>query len=69
MGLFSRTSRQAPPAATHTETRGDREVRAAREAIVSDLAGRIHDGARADQVRALPGGEEMVAEALRRAPH
>lgn len=66
MGLFSRRSTPEP---ARTETRGDREQQEAREAIVSDLATRIHDGARANEVRALPGGEQMVAEALRRAPH
>ena len=62
MGLFSRHSAPEP-----AETRRDREQREAREAIVKDLAGRLHDGRRADQVRALPGGKEMVAEAIRRA--
>ena len=62
MGLFSRKPVQeaAPPA-------GETQVAKARESIVADLAGRLDDPSRAAQVRALPGGEEMVAEAVRRA--
>lgn len=65
MGLFRRTPQQAAPPA---ETRVSR----ARETTVADLARRIGSAdssadARADQVRALPGGQAMVAEAIRRA--
>jgi hypothetical protein len=60
MSIFSRKTPE--PA----ETSGDREQRDAREAIVSDLASRIDDRARADQVRALPGGDRMVTEAIER---
>jgi hypothetical protein len=62
MGFFKRSAPEPAP----TETRGQREQRDAREAIVKDLTKNIHDRNRAAQVRALPGGEEMVAEAVRR---
>ena len=63
MGLFSKKhSAPEPPA----ETPGQRELREAREAIVADLAGRLHDSARVEQVRALPGGDDMIAKAIRR---
>jgi len=59
MGYFSRAPKQ-----TATE---NPQVSRSREAIISDLAGRINDSDRAAKVRSLPGGEEMVAEAVRRA--
>jgi hypothetical protein len=65
MKLFGRSHQ--PPAKAPAETSGQREQREARERIVSDLAGRLHDSDRVDQVRALPGGSELVSEAVRRA--
>ena len=66
MGLFRRTA-TLPPA----QTPGDREQAAAREAIIGDVGARIREGRmtseRQQQVEELPGGREMVTEAVRRA--
>lgn len=62
MGLFSRK-----PAQEADPPPGEREMAKAREAIVTDLAGSLDDANRVAQARELPGGEEMIAEAVRRA--
>lgn len=63
MRFFSREPKQQAAVPTAGET----QTRRARETIVANLAANIHDSRRANQVRALPGGREMVAEAVRRA--
>lgn len=67
MGLFSRTPQQE----TVTPSASEKELSQATEAIVGDLERRIRSAdsstrSRADQVRALPCGEQMVTEAVRR---
>ena len=49
--------------------RGDEQRRAGFQdrfrLTVAELAGRLDDRVRADRVRALPGGEQMVTDAIR----
>lgn len=68
MGLFSRTPRQQ----NNGPSAGEREASQATEALVSDLERRIRSTdssthRRTNELRALPGGEQMVTEAVRRA--